>query len=186
MSAAVAAWTAAYGLEILFVAVALESVGVPVPGESSLIAAGVLASRGDLQMSGVVAVAATAAIVGDNVGYVLGRWGGRRLLDRWGPLRRCGPRVLPKTERFFARYGGAAVFLGRFITGIRVAAAWMAGCRACRGGAFCSGTRWARSPGPPSWPWPATSSARRRALRCRISASLLRPSPRSDRPTAHR
>jgi membrane-associated protein len=118
MSAAVAAWTAAYGLEILFVAVALESVGVPVPGESSLIAAGVLASRGDLQMSAVVAAAATAAIVGDNVGYVLGRWGGRRLLDRWGPLRRFGPR---------ARYGGAAVFLGRFITGIRVAAAWMAG-----------------------------------------------------------
>jgi len=124
---AVAAWTATYGLAILFAAVALESVGVPVPGESSLIAAGVLASRGELHMSTVVAVAATAAIVGDNVGYVLGRWGGRRLLDRWGPLRRFGDRVLPKTERFFARYGGAAVFLGRFITGIRVAAAWMAG-----------------------------------------------------------
>jgi membrane-associated protein len=127
VSAAVAAWTATYGLEILFAAVALESVGVPIPGESSLIAASVLASRGDLHMSAVVAVAATAAIVGDNVGYVLGRWGGRRLLDRWGPLRRFGARVLPKTERFFARYGGAAVFLGRFITGIRVAAAWMAG-----------------------------------------------------------
>jgi membrane protein DedA with SNARE-associated domain len=59
------------GLEILFAAVALESVGVPVPGESSLIAAGALASRGELHMRTVVVVAATAAIVGDNVGYVL-------------------------------------------------------------------------------------------------------------------
>jgi len=118
---------ATYGLGILFAAVALESIGVPVPGESSLIAASALASQGDFHIRTVVAVAATAAIVGDNVGYVIGRCGGRRLLERWGPLPRLGERVVPRAERFFARYGGAAVFLARFITGIRVAAAWMAG-----------------------------------------------------------
>ena len=118
---------ATYGLGILFVAVALESVGVPVPGESSLIAASVLASRGDFHIGIVIAVAAIAAIVGDNVGYVIGRCGGRRLLERWRPLRRLAERALPRAERFFARYGGAAVFLARFVAGVRVAAAWMAG-----------------------------------------------------------
>jgi membrane protein DedA with SNARE-associated domain len=118
---------ATYGLGILFAAVALESAGVPVPGEASLIAASALASRGDFHIGIVIAIAATAAIAGDNMGYVVGRWGGRRLLERWGPLRRLGERVLPTTQRFFARYGGAAVFLARFVTGVRVAAAWTAG-----------------------------------------------------------
>jgi membrane protein DedA with SNARE-associated domain len=118
---------ATYGLAIVFVAVALEFVGVPVPGESSVIAASVLAARGDFHIGTVILIAATAAIVGDNVGYVIGRCGGRRLLQRWGPLRRRGERVLPRTERFFARYGGVAIFLARFVTGVRVAAAWMAG-----------------------------------------------------------
>ena len=116
-----------YGLAIVFAAVALESLGVPVPGESSLIAAGVLASRGDFHVGALIGVATAAAIVGDNAGYVIGRWGGRELLERWGPLRRFAPRVLPRAERFFARYGGGAVFLARFVPGVRVAAAWMAG-----------------------------------------------------------
>jgi membrane protein DedA with SNARE-associated domain len=118
---------ATYGLGILFAAVALESAGMPVPGEASLIAASALASRGNFHIGTVIGIAATAAIAGDNMGYVLGRWGGSRLLQRWGPLRRFGERMLPATERFFARYGGAAVFLARFVTGVRVAAAWTAG-----------------------------------------------------------
>jgi len=83
---------ATYGLAVVFAAVALESVGVPVPGEASVIAASLLAARGDVHIGTVILIAATAAIAGDNVGYVIGRCGGRRLLQRWGALRRRSPR----------------------------------------------------------------------------------------------
>ena len=71
-----------YGLFALFVIVMLESGGVPIPGETALIAAGIFASRGRLDITAVIAVAAIAAIVGDNIGYWIGCTGGRRLLDR--------------------------------------------------------------------------------------------------------
>jgi undecaprenyl-diphosphatase len=61
------------------------------------------------------------------MGYWLGREGGRRLLTRYGPLRRFSERVLPPAERFFERHGGKAVFLARFFGGLRVTGAWMAG-----------------------------------------------------------
>ena len=77
------------GLPLLFAAVAIESFGIPVPGETALIAFGVLASQGHYSIVVVIAVAAAAAIIGDNLGYLLiGRWGGRRLFERWGFLRR--------------------------------------------------------------------------------------------------
>jgi membrane protein DedA with SNARE-associated domain len=116
-----------YGLPILFLLVALESCGVPVPGETALLAAAVLASRGHFAIEWVIVVAAAGAIVGDNLGYWIGREGGRRLLARWGPLERFADRVLPPAERFFEKHGGKTVFLARFVTGIRVTAAWMAG-----------------------------------------------------------
>jgi membrane protein DedA with SNARE-associated domain len=116
-----------YGLGILFLLVALESCGVPVPGETALLTAAVLAARGHFAIEWVIVLAATGAIVGDNVGYWLGREGGRRVLERWGPLRRFAERALPPAERFFKRHGGKTVFLARFVTGIRVTAAWMAG-----------------------------------------------------------
>jgi membrane protein DedA with SNARE-associated domain len=75
----------------------------------------------------VITVAALAAIIGDNIGYWLGREGGRRLLYRYAPLRRIAERVLPPAERFFERHGGKAVFLARFFGGVRVTGAWMAG-----------------------------------------------------------
>jgi membrane protein DedA with SNARE-associated domain len=75
----------------------------------------------------VITVAAVAAIIGDNIGYWLGREGGRRLLYRYAPLRRIAERVLPPAERFFERHGGKAVFLARFFGGVRVTGAWMAG-----------------------------------------------------------
>ena len=118
---------ATYGLVVVFVAVALESAGVPMPGETSVIAASVLAAHGGPHLGSVIVVAATGAILGDNLGYWAGRYGARRLLRRSALLRRHAARVLPKTERFFARYGGAAVLLARFVPGVRVAAAWMAG-----------------------------------------------------------
>jgi membrane protein DedA with SNARE-associated domain len=116
-----------YGLVILFVLVAMESAGVPLPGETALITAGVLAARGEMDIVEVIVVAAAAAIIGDNVGYWVGRLGGRRLLERWEPLERHASRVLPWSERFFKRHGAKTIFLGRFFAVLRVTAAWLAG-----------------------------------------------------------
>jgi membrane protein DedA with SNARE-associated domain len=116
-----------YGLVVLFFVVALESGGIPLPGETSLVTAGVLASRGHFEIEAVIAVAAAGAIGGDNGGYWVGRTGGRRLLFRYRWLRRYAELALPTAERFFKRHGGKAVFLGRFIAVLRITAAWMAG-----------------------------------------------------------
>jgi membrane protein DedA with SNARE-associated domain len=118
---------AQYGLFFLFGIVCLESAGLWLPGETALIAAAVYASDGHLPIAGVIAVAAVAAIIGDNIGYWIGREGGRRLIDRYAPLKRFGDRVIPPAERFFDRHGGKAVFLARFFGGVRVTGAWIAG-----------------------------------------------------------
>jgi membrane protein DedA with SNARE-associated domain len=116
-----------YGLFFLFGIICLESAGLWLPGETALIAAGVYASKGHLSITAIIVVATVAAIVGDNIGYWLGREVGRPLLHRYATLRRFADRVLPPAERFFARHGGKAVFLARFFGGVRVTGAWMAG-----------------------------------------------------------
>jgi membrane protein DedA with SNARE-associated domain len=116
-----------YGLVVLFLLVGMESAGIPLPGETALVAAGVLASRGDMDIVAVITVAAVAAIVGDNVGYWAGRFGGRKLLQRWAWLDRHASRVLPWSEAFFRRHGAKTIFFGRFIAVLRVTAAWLAG-----------------------------------------------------------
>jgi len=117
-----------HGLPLLFAVIMLESFGIPLPGETALIAFGVLASQGHYSIVVVIAVAATAAIIGDNLGYeLIGRKGGRRLLERWEPLRRRAERILPPTEELMAKHGGKVVFFGRFITVLRYTAAWVAG-----------------------------------------------------------
>jgi membrane protein DedA with SNARE-associated domain len=116
-----------YGLVLLFVLVAIESAGIPVPGETGLATAAFLAHQGHYSIVWVIVVAAAAAIVGDNIGYWLGRVGGRRLLERWRFTRRYAERALPPAERFFEKHGSKAVFFGRFIAILRVTAAWMAG-----------------------------------------------------------
>jgi membrane protein DedA with SNARE-associated domain len=116
-----------YGLIILFVLVGLESTGIPLPGETSLIAAAVLASSGHYSIVTVIVVASAGAIVGDNAGYWIGRKGGRALLRRIPYLRDYFDRVLPPAERFFRRHGAKAVFFGRFVSILRVTAAWLAG-----------------------------------------------------------
>lgn len=116
-----------YGLLFLFGIVCLESAGAWLPGETALIAAAILASNGDLAIEGVILVAAGAAIVGDNIGYWLGRSAGRPLLYKWSVSARFADRVMPPAERFFERHGGKAVFLARFFGGVRVTGAWMAG-----------------------------------------------------------
>ncbi len=115
------------GYPLLFVLVMAESAGVPVPGETALIAAAVLASRGKLQIELVIAVAALAAIVGDNLGYQIGRRGGRWLLERPGRFQRQRRQVLATGEPFFERHGPKAVFFGRFVLGLRTWASWIAG-----------------------------------------------------------
>jgi membrane protein DedA with SNARE-associated domain len=116
-----------YGLVLLFVLVAVESMGVPLPGETALIAAAVLASNGHYSIVAVIVIASAGAIVGDNVGYWIGRKGGRALLRRIPYLREYFERVLPPAERFFRRHGAKAVFFGRFVSILRVTAAWLAG-----------------------------------------------------------
>src|SRR4051812_16221220 len=105
----------------------LESGGIPLPGETALIAAGIFASRGDLGIVEVIAVAAAAAIVSDNIGYWIGRTGGRRLLERLGPIQRWSGPGIAWAEGFFDRHGGKTVFIGRFVAVLRVTAAWLAG-----------------------------------------------------------
>jgi membrane protein DedA with SNARE-associated domain len=116
-----------YGLFFLFGIVCLESAGLWLPGETALIAAGVYAAEGHLPISGVIAVAAAGAIIGDNIGYWAGREVGRRLIYRYDWTRRLAERVMPPAERFFEKHGGKAVFLARFFGGVRVTGAWMAG-----------------------------------------------------------
>ncbi|HEY1370473.1 MAG TPA: DedA family protein [Gaiellaceae bacterium] len=117
-----------HGLPLLFVVIMLESFGIPLPGETALIAFGVLASQGHYDIEAVIAVAAAAAIVGDNLGYwLIGRWGGRALFQRWRWLERYSERVLPRAERLMERHGGKMVFFGRFIAVLRYTAAWIAG-----------------------------------------------------------
>lgn len=115
------------GYVVLAALVGGESLGLPLPGETALITAGVLAHDGRFSIPVVIAVAALAAIVGDNVGYVLGRFGGRRLIERPGPFEDRRRAFLAKGQPFFDRHGGKAVFLGRWVTGVRIAAAWLAG-----------------------------------------------------------
>ena len=116
-----------YGLIIVFLAIALETAGLPLPGETALIAAGVYASKGHLSITAVIVIAAAAAIIGDNIGYWLGRELGRRLIYRYAWMKRIADRVMPPAERFFDRHGGKAVFFARFFGGVRVTGAWMAG-----------------------------------------------------------
>jgi membrane protein DedA with SNARE-associated domain len=141
-----------FGYPLLFVIVMAESSGVPIPGETALIAAGVLASGGKLEIQFVIAIAALAAIVGDNIGYQIGRKGGRWLLERPGRFEQQRRQVLVTGEPFFERHGPKAVFFGRFVLGLRVWASWLAGATHMRWRSFflwnaCGGICWATGVG---------------------------------------
>jgi len=117
-----------HGLPILFAVVMIESFGIPLPGETALIFFGVLASKGNYDVVAVIAVAASGAIVGDNLGYwFLGRIGGRALFRRNKFLHRYAETVIPRAERIMQRHGAATVFFGRFVAILRFTAAWAAG-----------------------------------------------------------
>lgn len=117
-----------HGLPLLFAAVAVESVGFPVPGETALIAFGVLASQGHYSIAIVIAVAAVAAIVGDNLGFwLIGRRGGHALVARYAWIERRTRRGIVRARSLIDRYGGRAVFFGRFVSVLRETIAWVAG-----------------------------------------------------------
>jgi membrane protein DedA with SNARE-associated domain len=107
--------------------IGLESMGVPSPGETALVAAAVLASQGKLHIWLVILIGVCSAIIGDNIGYLLGRRIGRDVLEARGPLHKHRRRAIAAGDRFFERHGPKAVFLARWIALVRFAAAWLAG-----------------------------------------------------------
>lgn len=125
---------AEYGYAVVFFGVLLENTGLPVPGETVLLAGGAMAQFGRLSLEWVIATAIAGAILGDNLGFFIGRHGGRVLAERYGSRFGLSDRRLAEFDRFFARYGARTVFIARFITGLRVVGAVLAG---------ASGLRWA-------------------------------------------
>jgi membrane protein DedA with SNARE-associated domain len=109
---------------------------VPVPGETALITAAVVASQGHLTIELVIAIAAAAAIVGDNVGYLLGSRLGRRGLEMPGPFHERRLTALRVGDDLFSRHGAKAVFLGRWVALLRIWAAWLAGISTMRWQSF--------------------------------------------------
>jgi membrane protein DedA with SNARE-associated domain len=97
----------------------IESFGVPAPGETAIIAAAAYAGRGHLNVYVVAAAAFTAAVVGDSLGYLIGRRGGRPLVHRFGRYVRLTPPRLERVEKFMARQGPKIVVLARFVEGLR-------------------------------------------------------------------
>jgi len=117
-----------YGLLVVAVVIGLESIGLPFPGESVLILAGIFAgTRHELNIVWVIVVAAVAAIVGQAIGYAIGREFGYRLLLRFGPYVRVTESRIKLGEYLFLRHGGKIVFFGRFVAILRTFAALLAG-----------------------------------------------------------
>jgi membrane-associated protein len=117
-----------YGYWTVFVALLLENAGVPVPGETVLLFASFLAfDEQELRLRYIILVGIAAATIGDNIGYWIGRKGGRTLLDRYTHLFRIPPTVIQKGEAVFAKHGSVTVFFARFVFGMRIIAGPMAG-----------------------------------------------------------
>jgi membrane protein DedA with SNARE-associated domain len=121
-------WLESYGYLVVFLLVMLESIGLPVPGETALIAAALYAgTTHKLEIGAIVAVAAAAAIIGDNIGYSIGRYGGAKLLLRYGHKVHLHEGRLKIGIWLFRRHGGKVVFWGRFVSILRTWAAFLAG-----------------------------------------------------------
>ncbi|MGE3143951.1 MAG: DedA family protein [Pseudorhodoplanes sp.] len=105
----------AYGAAALFVIVYFESFGAPLPGETGVVAASLLAIKGDLSIVAVYFAVLVAGILGDSTGYLIGRFGGRVLLRRYGPLVKLTPELLDELEAKFRRNGVYLVMIARFL-----------------------------------------------------------------------
>lgn len=115
----IAPFVSHYGYFGLFALLFLEDFGVPVPGETMLIAAAVFAGLGKLNIVAVVLVAIAAAFIGDNLGYLIGRWLGKEPLHRYGKYVFLTSEKIEKATSFFERFGGRIVIVARFIEGLR-------------------------------------------------------------------
>lgn len=117
-----------FGYAAVFGFVAIESLGIPVPGETMLISAALYAGlTHKLSIVLIVVFAAAGAIIGDNIGFAVGHWGGYRLLLRFGPRIRLDTGRVRLARYLFLRHGGKVVFLGRFVSVLRTYAAFLAG-----------------------------------------------------------
>ncbi|MDL2398896.1 DedA family protein [Rhizobium mayense] len=138
-----------YGLWVLFALVMAESMGVPLPGETALVTTALYAgSTHMISLQAVVATTSIAAIIGDNIGYLLGRSIGLRLILRYGDRFHLSSDRLKIGQYFFMRHGGKVVFFGRFIALLRTFAALLAGANRMRWWYFllmnaCGGVCWA-------------------------------------------
>jgi membrane protein DedA with SNARE-associated domain len=120
-------WLHTYGYAGLFFFLFVENFGIPVPGQAFFVVAILLAAKGDLQLVPVAITAWTASVLGGFVGFAIGRFGGHRLLERYGRYIWITPERLKKAEGFFARYGGGVILLARFFEGLRQIYAILAG-----------------------------------------------------------
>jgi membrane protein DedA with SNARE-associated domain len=126
-----------YGYWAVLFFVAIESTGIPFPGETMLLVAAIYAGTTHrLSIALVIAAAACGAILGDNLGYWIGREGGYRLLRRYGPYIRLDERKVKLGQYLFRKHGGKVVFFGRFIAVLRTWAAFLAGTNCMPWGSF--------------------------------------------------
>ncbi|MEV6115354.1 DedA family protein [Streptomyces sp. NPDC052109] len=116
-----------YGYWAVGAVILVEDFGVPAPGETILLAAGVYAGSGRLNVVAVAVIAFAAAVLGDNIGYLIGRVGGRALVHRWGRYVFLTPKRFEAAEEFFGRHGGKIVTVARFVEGLRQANGIVAG-----------------------------------------------------------
>lgn len=122
------AFIADYGYWAVALALLCESAGIPVPGEATLLLASFLAySEHQLHLGWIIVVATCAGTLGGSLGYAVGLYGGRRLLDRYQSLFRISPATLARGEKMFDRYGAPTIFFARFVFGLRVFAGPLAG-----------------------------------------------------------
>ncbi len=121
------AYVAAYGYLAIFVIVGMESAGIPMPGETALVAGAILAGEGTLRLYGVIGAAAAGAIIGDNCGYWVGREFGFPLAYRYGRYINLDAKRLKLGQYLFLKHGGKIVFFGRFVAVLRAFAAFLAG-----------------------------------------------------------
>jgi len=117
-----------WGYWAVLVALLGENAGIPLPGETILLFASFLAYKGEhLQIHWIILVGTVACTIGDNIGYWIGHYGGRPLLERWKRFFRIDDEDIAKGEQFLVRRGWFAIFIARFIAGMRIAAGPMAG-----------------------------------------------------------
>jgi len=116
-----------WGYAGIILAVLLGNIGLPLPEETTLAVAGYAAARGELHLPTVIVVGMISAVIGDNIGYWLGRRYGREAIERYGRRVLITPKRLQRMSDFMIRYGGFAVFFARFVVGARFLAGPLAG-----------------------------------------------------------